>query len=137
MAEDNTMIVVFSMCMLLILFLSTVGGVVWWFNDDEYYPSPSPSTNPNTVRPSSSSTTSRSAGTGSQTASQSAGSQTASQSAGTGSSFDYQITPPGDVCNISACNSIMNEYKSKNWAFNNINDFVDCANCPPQTHLTF
>ena len=38
-------------------------------------------------------------------------------------------TPNPGICNMSACQTVMNSYLKKNWAYSS-SDFAECANCP-------
>ena len=44
---------------------------------------------------------------------------------------------PEPPCDEASCYKIMSQYKSKGWAFNNVNDFPDCRNCPEKDFYSF
>jgi hypothetical protein len=46
-------------------------------------------------------------------------------------------TTGGTTCDKTSCDARMTDYKNRNWAFNNTADFIDCKNCPHETHHTF
>ena len=50
-----------------------------------------------------------------------------------GSNTSSTTPPVSPNCNIDYCNSTMQDYINKNWAFDNSADqFVNCKNCPPR-----